>query len=83
MKQQEVVRDFKELKYLLKSGHAPVKDKAVKKTEKPTAWIICYGKQVLEYNLPYPVAVEKIKVYKRFGHQFPDKSKFSIKPYEI
>lgn len=29
------------------------------------------------------VAVNKQKLYKRFGHQFPDKSKFSIKPYEI
>lgn len=82
MKQPTVVRDFSELKYLIKAGHPPVKKDKPK--ERHTGnWIVCYGKRVLDYNLPYPIAVTRMKEYKMKGIEFPDKTKFSIKPYTL
>lgn len=73
------VKTFSELAYLMKAGKLPEADKP---KEKVSRWSIYYGKMMLEENLPYPVAVEKTKVYKRFGRIYPDKTKFKILPFQ-
>lgn len=74
---QIVIHDFSELKYLMKSGKAPEPVK-----EKHTGnWNVVYGNMVLEYNLTYGQCVQKTKDYKMMGARYPNKDKFSIKPY--
>lgn len=73
------VRTFSELNYLMKAGKLPEEGKP---KEKVTRWNVQYGERVLEYNLPYGACVEKIKVYKRFGLIYKDKTKFKITPFK-
>lgn len=79
MKQPTVVRDFSELKYLLKSGHAPVKERKPHKGN----WSIFYGDREIESNMPYPVCQEKVNVYKRMGKVWPRPDLLKIKPFKI
>lgn len=72
------VKTFQQLNYVLKAGHAPVESKPKHKGN----WQLEYNGKVIDYNFPYAVAVEKKKLYSRFGNQFPDKDKFKITPYK-
>lgn len=78
MKHETVVHDFRELAYVLKAGKAPapVREKHVGN------WQLMYGNSILSHNIPYPVAVNQKKLYKRMGNIYPDKTKFKIKPYK-
>lgn len=71
------VHDFSQLKYLLATGNTPDE----KMPSHKGTWQLLYGDKVLDYNIPFGVAVNKQKTYQMFGHIYPDKSKFSIKPY--
>lgn len=74
-----VVKDFAQLNYALKAGHAPVEQKKPHKGN----WQLEYNGKVIDYNFPYAIAVEKKKLYSRFGNLYPDKLKFKITPYLI
>ena len=77
MKKPVTVKSFSELSYLMKSGHAPM----VREPWKGN-WMLTYGQAILSHDVPYAVAVKQQGLYQRMGNQFPDKTKFSIKPYK-
>ena len=77
MKKPVTVKSFSELSYLMKSGHAPM----VRDPHRGN-WNVEYNGQILSSNVPYPVAVNFKKLYERMGKVYPDKTKFSIKPYK-
>lgn len=72
------IKDFSQLKYLLATGNTP--DEKMPR-EKHERWQIEYNGRVIEYNFPYPVCVNKVKVYKQFSHIYPNKTLFKITPY--
>lgn len=78
MNKQIIVRDFSELKYVLKAGKTPppVREKHIGN------WQLMYGNTIISADVPYPVAVEHQKLYKRMGNIYPDKTKFKIRPYK-
>lgn len=73
----QIAKDWRELSYLHKTGHLPTPEKKKEKIEK---WQLVYGKLVLADGVPYPMLVEKKKLYQRFGHIYKDKTLFKIIP---
>ena len=45
-------------------------------------WQIEYNGRVIEADMPYPVCVDKIKVYKRMGNVWPKPELIKIKPFK-
>ena len=77
MKKPVTVKSFQELSYVLKSGHAPM----VREPHRGN-WQIEYNGRVIEADMPYPVCVDKIKVYKRMGNVWPKPELIKIKPFK-
>lgn len=73
-----VVKDFAQLNYALKAGHAPKPSKG-----KHTGnWSLYYGCFLLESDKTYSACMKLMTEYKMQGMRYPNKDKFSIKPYK-
>lgn len=69
----ENYNEWQRLNYVTKYGN-------IKPRTKQLFWAVYYCTTQITTPLSYAICVNKVKEFKMMGIQFPDKSKFSIKP---